>query len=82
MRRVFDKLGDFIPTGVIKEFFRQPIFRTMGRLTFGAYLIHPAVLRVSYGYLRQPVYGTDMKIVNSPTNQLTVVTILIMRFPT
>lgn len=54
----------FILTGVIKELFRQPIFRTMGRLTFGAYLIHPAVLRMCHGYIRQPVYGTDMKIVS------------------
>lgn len=36
----------------------------MGRLTFGAYLIHPVILRVSHGYIRQPIYATDMKIVN------------------
>lgn len=53
-----------ISPGVLKEIFRQPIFRTLGRLTFGAYLIHPAIIRVSYGNLRQPIYGSDFKIVN------------------
>lgn len=55
-----------ILTGVLKEILRQPIFRTLGRLTFGAYLIHPAVIRISYGNIRQPVYGSDFKIVNFP----------------
>lgn len=51
-------------SGVIKDIFRQPMFRTMGRLTFGAYLVHLDVIRASYGFTRQPIYGAEMEIVS------------------
>lgn len=41
----------------------HPIFRTLGRLTFCAYLIHPAIIRLSIGDLRQPLYASDATIV-------------------
>lgn len=41
----------------------HPIFRPLGRLTFCAYLIHPAVIRLCIGNLRQPIYASDMTIV-------------------
>lgn len=41
----------------------HPIFRSLGRLTFCAYLIHPAVIRLAIGNLRQPIYASDMTIV-------------------
>lgn len=53
-------------SGIIRDIFRLPIFHTMGKLTFGAYLIHPAVIRVGYGNMRQPGYGSDARIVSIP----------------
>lgn len=41
----------------------HPIFRFLGRLTFCAYLIHPAIIRLCMGNLRQPTYASDMTIV-------------------
>lgn len=49
--------------GVVKNIMRMQIFRTMGRLTFGAYLIHPSILRIFYGSIRQPVYTDDYRMV-------------------
>lgn len=39
------------------------IFRTMGRLTFGAYLIHPSVIRLSYGSMSHPFFTDDFRVV-------------------
>lgn len=42
---------------------RLRVFRTMGRLTFGAYLIHPSVIRLSYGSMRHPFFTDDFRVV-------------------
>lgn len=49
--------------GIIKDAMSHPIFRFLGRLTFCAYLIHPAIIRLCIGNLRQPTYASDMTIV-------------------
>lgn len=35
----------------------------MGRLTFGAYLIHPSVIRLSYGSMSHPFFTDDFRVV-------------------
>lgn len=50
--------------GIIKNILRLRIFRTMGRLTFGAYLIHPTLIRLSYGGMRSPFWTDDIRVVN------------------
>lgn len=52
-------------SGVFKNILRMQAFRTMGRLTFGAYLIHPSVIRLSYGSTRHPIFSDDFRVVNS-----------------
>lgn len=49
-------------SGIVKDTMSHPIFRPLGRLTFCAYLIHPAIIRVCTGNLRQPIYASDMTI--------------------
>lgn len=53
----------FIQTGIIKNILRLGAFRTMGRLTFGAYLIHPTYIRLMYGSMRSPFWTDDIKVV-------------------
>lgn len=50
-------------SGIIKDTMSHPIFRSLGRLTFCAYLIHPAIIRLCIGNLRQPIYASDETIV-------------------
>ncbi|XP_037044343.1 nose resistant to fluoxetine protein 6-like [Bradysia coprophila] len=47
---------------IIKDTMSHPIFRFLGRLTFCAYLIHPAIIRLCIGNIRQPTYASDMTI--------------------
>lgn len=42
----------------------HPIFRPLGRMTFCAYLIHPAIIRILMGNLRQPIYSSDISVVS------------------
>ncbi|XP_055315466.1 nose resistant to fluoxetine protein 6-like [Sitodiplosis mosellana] len=59
-------LGSALNTGwVFKNILRMQAFRTMGRLTFGAYLIHPSVIRLSYGSMRHPFFADDFKVYDS-----------------
>lgn len=53
--------------GVFKNILRMQMFRTMGRLTFGAYLIHPSVIRFLYGSMRHPSYTDDFRVVKTYT---------------
>lgn len=39
------------------------MFRTMSRLTFGVYLIHPDIMRATLASQRHPIYASDIKIV-------------------
>ncbi|XP_031617702.1 nose resistant to fluoxetine protein 6-like [Contarinia nasturtii] len=56
-------LGSALNTGwVFKNILRMQVFRTMGRLTFGAYLIHPSVIRASYGSMRHPFFTDDFRV--------------------
>lgn len=50
--------------GIIKNILRLPFFRTMGRLTFCAYLIHPTLIRLSYGSMRSPFWSDDIRVVS------------------
>ncbi|KAJ6641727.1 Nose resistant to fluoxetine protein 6 [Pseudolycoriella hygida] len=47
---------------IVKDTMSNPIFRSLGRLTFCAYLIHPAIIRLCTGNLRQPIYASDVTI--------------------
>lgn len=58
-----DKLRQYCYVGIAREIMSHPIFRPMGRLTYCAFLVHPAVLRIYLGNLRQPVYNSDMVLV-------------------
>lgn len=49
-------------SGIVKDAMSHPIFRSLGRLTFCAYLIHPAIIRLCIGSLRQPIYASDETI--------------------
>lgn len=49
--------------GIMRDILRLPIFRVLGRLTFAAYLIHPTVMRLSFGSLRTPIYVTHLNMV-------------------
>lgn len=53
----------FLISGVFKNLLRMQVFRTLGRLTFGAYLIHPSVIRLSYGSMRHPFFTDDYRLV-------------------
>lgn len=48
--------------GIIKDAMSYPIFRPLGRLTFCAYLIHPAIIRLCTGNLREPLHASDETI--------------------
>lgn len=48
----------------------MPFFRILGRLTFGAYLIHPSILRMSFGTVHDPIYSSDMLLVSTPPSHL------------
>lgn len=49
--------------GIFKNMLRLQAFRTMGRLTFGAYLIHPTIIRLMYGNMRSPFWTDDFRVV-------------------
>lgn len=51
--------------GIIRDIFRMPVFRALGRLTFGAYLIHPVVARVMNGNIRSPIYVSRLRMVGT-----------------
>lgn len=50
-------------TGIIREVMCHPIFRPLGRLTYCAFLVHPAIIRIYLGNQRQPIYSSDMRLV-------------------
>lgn len=41
----------------------HPVFRPLGRLTYCAFLVHPAIIRIYLGNQRQPLYSSDMQLV-------------------
>ncbi|XP_073819270.1 nose resistant to fluoxetine protein 6 [Musca autumnalis] len=46
---------------VLRKFCCLPIFRTLGRLTYGAFMVHLIICRVVIATLRDPIYiGTGM----------------------
>lgn len=54
---------NIISIGIIRDAFRLPMFRALGRLTFGAYLIHPTLMRAFSGNIRTLVYVSHVKLV-------------------
>lgn len=50
--------------GIIRDISRMPAFRALGRLTFGAYLIHPVVGRVMNGNIRSPIHLSYLRLVS------------------
>lgn len=49
--------------GIVRKEMCHPVFRPLGRMTYCAYLVHPIVLRVFLGTMRQPLYVDDFTIV-------------------
>lgn len=49
--------------GIIRREMCHPVFRPLGRMTYCAYLIHPDVLRLFLGGMRQPLYIDDLTVV-------------------
>ncbi|XP_049293321.1 O-acyltransferase like protein-like [Anopheles funestus] len=45
--------------GVLQRMLNYPFFEPLGRLTYGAYLIHPFVMRYMFVSTRGPVYYSD-----------------------
>lgn len=54
--------------GIIRDFLNQPIYRTLGRLTYCAFLIHVTLIRFNFGIYRQPIYNSDITIVSVISN--------------
>lgn len=50
-------------TGIIREVMCHPVFRPLGRLTYCAFLVHPAIIRIYLGNQRHPIYSSDMTLV-------------------
>lgn len=52
----------FFP-GIFRKFCCLPIFRILGRLTYGAFIIHLLVARIVLATVREPIYfGTGMMV--------------------
>lgn len=49
--------------GIFKRIFRMPVFQVMGKLTFGAYLVHANILRISIGQLHRLIYTNSFEVV-------------------
>uniref|UniRef100_A0A1Y9J069 Acyltransferase 3 domain-containing protein n=1 Tax=Anopheles quadriannulatus TaxID=34691 RepID=A0A1Y9J069_ANOQN len=46
--------------GVVKRMLNYPFFEPLGRLTYGAYLVHPFVMRYMFVSVRAPVHYSDL----------------------
>jgi len=66
--RFFSLYGFFnapinLPTGIFRKFSCLPIFRILGRLTYGAFIVHLLVARIVLATVREPIYfGTGMMV--------------------
>lgn len=50
--------------GIVRDILRLPIFRTLGRLTFAAYIVHPLIIRLCSGSTRTPFSFSYLKVVS------------------
>uniref|UniRef100_A0A6E8VSC0 Acyl_transf_3 domain-containing protein n=1 Tax=Anopheles coluzzii TaxID=1518534 RepID=A0A6E8VSC0_ANOCL len=46
--------------GVVKRMLNYPFFEPLGRLTYGAFLVHPFVMRFMFASVRTPVHYSDL----------------------
>jgi len=59
----FLHLSYILPTGIFRKFCCLPIFRILGRLTYGAFIVHLLVARIVLATVREPIYfGTGMMV--------------------
>lgn len=54
--------------GVLRKFTCLPIFRILGRLTYGAFIVHLLVARVVLATVREPIFfGTGTMVMDNAT---------------
>lgn len=54
--------------GVLRKFTCLPIFRILGRLTYGAFIVHLLVARVVLATVREPIFfGTGTMVMDNST---------------
>uniref|UniRef100_A0A1Y9IS55 Acyltransferase 3 domain-containing protein n=1 Tax=Anopheles merus TaxID=30066 RepID=A0A1Y9IS55_ANOME len=46
--------------GVVKRMLNYPFFEPLGRLTYGAFLVHPFVMRFMFASVRAPAHYSDL----------------------
>uniref|UniRef100_A0A182FHE2 Acyltransferase 3 domain-containing protein n=1 Tax=Anopheles albimanus TaxID=7167 RepID=A0A182FHE2_ANOAL len=59
-----------VGVGALRGALCSPIFRPLGKVTYGAFLCHLFIIRVTLGNVRQPVYVSDMRILVSTFSTL------------